>query len=519
MTVKRKNGRPTGLILFVLALGLMTVPPAARPAVIQDRPAPEPYLETEIERLEETYAVLDRFAGEVWPDWSNYTDIEFTVRFPNMVYLRVGPPGRIEEGYEAVPGRKVHGNQVYLNRKSELPIKVVPPLAGGGKGAMKILFRLYEVDPSTVGARSWRSEYQIFLYIHEMFHGFQSRAWKHSADLGTKNFNVSAEYAAYSEIEGRALLAAWKEKDKKKAIGYIRDYLAARRTKQGSMSFGAIRYEEMISIEEGTAVYAETMLARLVGEKGYRPDARYSHSSDFGDFKDVKAHFEATIIENIEDAFRTPLDTISRYFGYGAVQCLLLDRFVPDWKKLVFSGGQTLDDVMEGRFGLPPAETAAVVEGFKSRYGFGDVYARNAAAVREKDDAVNLINTRRGRSFQINIKPTGEFFMLKGRGKSVRMGVEEIFPAGVQDMKIEGIELRTSGEPSHQLGIYDYEWIDTRTPAGEKGYKMRSSGHEGGIYRDLVFECGGFTLHAPEAMVEESPGQVRIVVMTKAARR
>jgi hypothetical protein len=53
----------------------------------------EPYIEAELFRLQETYRILDRYAKELWPGWTNYVKIPVKVNFPNGVVLLVTPSG------------------------------------------------------------------------------------------------------------------------------------------------------------------------------------------------------------------------------------------------------------------------------------------------------------------------------------------------------------------------------------------------------------------------------------------
>ncbi len=228
-------------MFFILGLVILSFRLPAAPKL-------ERYLEVELLRLEETYRLMDTFAEKIWPGWNNYPEVEFQVQYPNLVFLLVGPRDKIPEGYELVPGRAIRGKKIYLNRKEELPIKLSPPLVGGGGGGLKIRIQLQEAkvtpeelakaiqeakikkDPAFQPMAS--SDGEILLYVHEFFHGFQTRAMKRQGDeKEDQDFSVNPEYSTYSNIEGLALLKAFQEKDKKKALEYFKDYSLARETK------------------------------------------------------------------------------------------------------------------------------------------------------------------------------------------------------------------------------------------------------------------------------------------------
>jgi hypothetical protein len=128
----------------VVAATMVAAIATAGGAGAQTTPKLEPYLEIELQRLEEAYAVLDRFATDIWPGWTNYLEPEFQVQCPNLVFLIVGPRTAVPDGYQVVEGRAVRGKPVYVNRKDELPIKLQPPLGGGGGGGLTIRIRLQQ---------------------------------------------------------------------------------------------------------------------------------------------------------------------------------------------------------------------------------------------------------------------------------------------------------------------------------------------------------------------------------------
>jgi hypothetical protein len=509
------------LLAFGLFLGAMAASASGRRAL-------EPFVEVELERLEETYALLDTYASEIWPGWDDYLAVEFQVQFPNLLFLLVGPRDKVPEGYEPVAERTVRGKQVYINRREELPIKLTPPLIGGGGGGMVIRIRLDQVslppaaskDAASSGAvPQAQSEGQILLYVHEFFHGFQSEAWKRpEGKKEDRNFPVTPEYAAYSEVEGTALMAAWKARDKGRAVEAIRDYLVARELKHGFMPPEAVRYEVLTAVSEGTATYSDTKMAALIRDRQYR--TKVSHVADpyFYGFRYAGDYVLDKIDRQIEYVKSSTLDTLVKYYCYGALQCHLLDRYAPDWKKGFFASGKDLDEVMAGFFPVSGAEKTAIAAGFGKKYAFNAILAKHAAVVKERNDAIALAASRKGKKYIVNIKATKEFYMLMPRGKSVRMGVEQILLQGTQDFRLGEIEITTADTLLHQTGLWDLVWIDTEASPGDKGYTFEYSEMAGDVYKGLVFKTKGFTLKAPEAKIEESADEVRIVVLTKASR-
>jgi hypothetical protein len=266
----------------VVVAAMVAVVATAGSAGAQTKTTLEPYLEIELQRLEETYAVLERFAGDIWPGWTNYLDPEFRVQFPNLVFLTVGPRTAVPDGYQLVEGRTVHGKPIYINRKAELPITLQPPLGGGGGGGLTIRIQLQQFPmqpgvkpPEKAAANGDKpfeprydvSEAQILVYVHEFFHGFQTvaipghlpqpkpavtpaaekppappPASRRSAPR-EPDIVVTLDYSTYSSVEALALAAAYAAPDAKQARERLADYLVARHLKRRTMTPREIEFE------------------------------------------------------------------------------------------------------------------------------------------------------------------------------------------------------------------------------------------------------------------------------------
>ncbi len=497
----------------------------------------EPYLEIELLRLEETYRVMDKFARKIWPGWKNYPEIEFGVQYPNLVFLLVNPRGKVPEGYEVVPGRTVRGRPVYLNRKEELPVKVEPPLTGGGGGGLSIHIWLQGIkfteeqqkaeaearaknDPSYQPAGS--SDNEILLYVHEFFHGFQRRAMKESKGGAQedRNFASNAEYATYSNVEGLALLAAFKEKDRKKALEDLQDYSVARELKHKFMTPGAIAFETNTTVSEGTASYSDAKMAMLIRDKKYKPAMTRKDDPYFFGFKYANAYAYEKTVAAAEHIMGVTLNTLGKCYTYGLLQCLLLDRLFPGWKAGFFETGKNLDEVTAARLHLTDPEKAAVAARFKTKYKYDELYAKHAGVIKERDDAKALIMARKGRRYVIDLQKTKEIIVPEGRGKFVTIGVEGLYLHGINDFALGDVLLTTADTPIHKPFLWTIEWVDTDAKPGEKGYDLTFEKKDGETYRNVVFQTAGFTLKAPEVEIKEdaAKNEVRVVILRKVAR-
>ena len=530
----------------------------------------DPYLEIELKRLEETYRLMDKYAQTIWPGWDNYMEIEFQVQYPNLVFLLIGPREKVPEGYELVPGRTFRGKKIYLNRKEELPIKIQPPLTGGGGGGLSIRIHLQESsitaedvakaikknlkekDPGFQPMGS--SENEIYLYVHEFFHGFQTRAMparsageeirrisREAKEKSVKpdfskvkkskrtevdmdrNFQVNPEYSTYSNIEGLALLNAYKEKDKKKALEYFKDYSVAREIKHSRhMTPGAAAGETNTTVSEGTASYSDAKMAMLVRDKKYKPQMSPKDDPFFFNYQYAGGYVHEKTIASIEGIMGETLDTLGKCYTYGLYQCLLLDRFFPGWKKGFFESEKNLDEVTAEKLRLSEAEKKAIEERLKAKYEYDKLYAKHAAKIKDRDEIKQIVTSRKGLTYIVDYQKTKEFLLPAGRqgGRDVRIGVAGYFVNGIEEYTMGDIVMTTWNTPIHKPFLFTLEWTDTEAKPDVKGYTFYYEKQEGDVYKNIVFTTPGFTLKAPEVQIKENKdkNEFRIIILSKVAR-
>lgn len=552
-------------LCLILAFGMALILAGQIPLFSQTQL--DPYIEIELKRVEETYRLMDNYAQTIWPGWNNYKEIEFQVQYPNLVFLLIGPREKVPEGYELVPGRTFRGKKIYLNRKEELPIKIQPPLTGGGGGGLTIRIHiqedkttseevaqaiaknLTEKDPSFQPMGS--SDHEILLYVHEFFHGYQMRAIRkiHEMDEMRKkakeakekglnpdvskvektrkpegeedrDFQVNPEYSTYSNIEGQALLNAFKEKDKKKALESFKDYSVARELKHKSMTPGAIAFETNTTVMEGTASYSDAKMAMLIRDKKYKPKMGPNDDPFFFDFKYAGGYAHEKTIRAIEGIIGETLDTLGKCYTYGLFQCLLLDRFFPDWKKGFFENDRNLDELTAGKLNLSEKEKNAVAERLKTKYNYEELYAKHAPVIKNRDETKEIVTSRKGKTYIVDFQKTREFIIPQGRGRFVVVGVTGYYVNGIKEFALGDVLLTTWNTPIHKPFLYTIEWTDTKANPEERGYTFNFEKQEGEVYKNVLFTTPGFTLKAPEVQIKENKdeNELRIIVLRKVAK-
>ena len=540
----------------VVVTAMVTVVATASSAGAQTKTTLEPYLEIELQRLEETYTVLERFAKDVWPGWTNYLDPEFQVQFPNLVFLIVGPRTAVADGYQLVEGRTVHGKPVYINRKEELPIKLQPPLGGGGGGGLTIRIRLQQfpmrpdVKPPEKAAKGDKpfeprydvSEAQILLYVHEFFHGYQSVAIPGRAPKPKPAVTETAEkppspppvprrsgprepdivvtldYSTYSNVEALALKAAYATTDAKQARERLSDYLVARHLKQQTMAPREIAFENETQLSEGTALYSETKMASLILAARYEGNGRHEGDPAFSSWRGMRGYLDEKLSGQIDYSGASTLDTLSKYYVFGAHECVILDRIAPEWKTAFFQSQKSLDKVVEETLKLTKADEQRIAAGFEARYHVSDVRAKHKKVFDERDAAIALVKSRQGKRYVVDFERTKEFFETLPRGKSVRLGVEQIFVNGIERLTLGDVSLTSIDTPMHRPWLWTVEWVDTNAVDGVKGYELTCRERAGAVCKGAELKTAGFTLNAPEVELADTGNEVRVTILSKVAR-
>ncbi len=508
------------------AVLLLVLPsPGQAPAGLPD------YLRIDLKRLEETWNILDRFAGRIWPGWTGYREVPFRFNYPNGVQMLVGHPSPTD-GFEPVPGVEVLGRKVYLDRRQEIPLALKLPLSGGGgiipfgKARTVPMVDLHMTpvsaerlkdgsDTAGQGAAEtapFSSESQILVNIHEIFHCFQGTIYRYR--YGNLHFNTDANFATYAEVEGLALENAYLEPEEPAARAALEDFLAARALKRESMTEEERNQESEDDLMEGTAVYAETMALELI-KQGYEPVIGPGDDPSYRGFRDVDRYLRAKL-EMLKNNRVLTMDSRGKCYPYGCFQALLLSRLFPGWQSGFFQEGRFLGKVLEERLGLAPADLRARAAGLKDRYPLGEISNRHGQLIRARDQALAMIRKRSGRVYVVDFKPLREFLLPKGRGETYQLGLVNIFPQGIESIELEDVHFRGEKSPMVLDQLYYAKWIDTRSRVPGKGYTLRFGRKEGeDVYVDAELKTAGFVLRAPRIRVRDIKSMVKITVLAK----
>ncbi len=504
-------------VLFVLHTGI----PAQQEQAFK---MPEA-VKTTIERLGETYHVLDIVSEEIWPGWTNYKDFPFLFEFENRLRILVGHPNPPED-FTLLDGIKIGGKDVYADTKKMTSMELEEPLSGGGgivpygttqdgKRISTVSINLRRREPEKgEEAEPYRSEEQIILYVHELFHCFQEDHVQ--IGFGNLNYNPDAHYAQYSEIEGLALKKAYEEEEPEKAREYIKDFLAARELKRKSMTDMQQKQESSDDLREGTAVYSEVKALQTI-EKGFTPELSSEDDPYYSAFKDVDALL-TKYTERMEKSITEIYSPKMKCYDYGCYQALLLQRHFPGWQNPFAKEAHYLDEELGKRLPLSEEDLVKREERFDTLYNLPEIKSRVDKVIRERDAAYMDYKTREGKSYIISFKEVYEFISsrIDEEKNKHKLGLIYMYPNGLGSFKVDEISFESKDFPAvidqlFYIKYTDNDWAGRKEPVS-LDYQTKESDE---IFSGVTIKTPFFTLKAPKVRIKDKGNRYKIWVLSR----
>jgi hypothetical protein len=542
------------LVLFFPLLSVLFVPWAAsaeekyeQPTAVKSEKFELPAaVKIELKRLEETYHVLDLTAEKVWPGWNNYRDFPFLFNFENGLSVLVGHPSP-PEGFELLPDFEVADKKVYLDRRNISPLELEQPLSAGGgilpygttedgKSISVVsidLTRIHSDDDEKdkdnekdknmdqVAPPQFKTEDQILMYIHELFHCFQEDHVK--IEHGNFRFNPDTEYAVYSEIEGLALNKAYHESNEAKAREYLKDFLMARELKRKGMTEDFQNEESSDEVREGTAVYSEVRTLEILKNEIAKGTFKAALTSEedpyYGQFKEIDPLIE-NYVKKLEESSTQSYDTLMQRYNYGCFQALLLQRLFPGWQEPFSEEATFLDEEISKRIPISEKELAKAKKRFKNKklYGIKKIKKRHQEAIDARDEAYDLITSREGMTYIISFKEISQFLspIVEGKKQSYKMGLTYLYPQGIGTIKIDDIDIESQDAPAVIDQIYYLKFVDTEWEKRSRAYTLRFKKREGeDIYLNAVIITPIFVMKAPKVRVKKSGDRLKVWILSR----
>ncbi|MEI6456488.1 MAG: hypothetical protein WCO93_09385 [bacterium] len=480
----------------------------------------------ELKRIEETYRILEQFSEQVWPGWKDYRDFPFKIEFDNGLVVLTGHP-KPPEGFERIDNYKVAGRDVYADRRNLSSLPLNYPFTGGGglipygydttgKMINIVNLRLNSFPADSIVKRSDAiTEKQILIYIHELFHGFQKSIMEYRA--GNLQYNPDVNYAIYSCIEGRALANAYREKDDAKAVGFLKDFVEARKLKVSkSMTDLESRQESDDDLMEGTANYSEIRILELLS-KGYSPGILSEEDPACNGFRETSGLLKSLFTDQLDQNAIWMSEAKFKCYSYGCAQALMLQRLFNGWQDSVTLKKKYLSETIRGFLPMTKEECETSEARFRTLYGIDTIAERAKREIGERDQAVLSIVNRKGQSYILNFKPIHYYVTSVKNENKFRLGLTEAYPEGFGKLTISDIEVTGLDTiPVEKNQLFYLKIVDTSPPKGEKPYSIRCDKMEGdSVYFNAVITSPLFTIKAPKVAIKESKGRVKFTFLSR----
>ncbi len=516
----------------------------------------DPQVTGEVKALAESVGLMDRYAGRIWPDWKEYRDLEYTLRFPNQVAVVLTVKERMPALFRRLPFEMPDGKHAYVDSSARTPGRIDPMMTchgqgdflgvniwlfgdlikDGGQAAKSSMMIIGGADGSTerfggeasgitdpgqLKAMADRMRLtRMLTYVHECFHVMQSRRRLEADKNGLakkgdvrwdRDFAATLNYAVNSELQGEALLKALAEKDRARSLEYLKDFFTVREQMLGEMSEGAAACDIQRTTSEGTATYSNIRTAMLIREAGLDRAAAGKNDPISAAYQRTADYLANEMEKTMNSLKGETLEVTRKFYIYGCYWGLVLDRLFPEWKTGLFENDRTLDEVTAGLLKMTGDEKKAAAARLKTDLDYDGIYARHASAVKERDDAIAAVNERRGRRYFIDVSKAGGGFDIYPR-KLIIYKRLQIFPRGV-DKIVFGSLVLTSKETPMVLNRRAIEWVDTESKPGEKGYELKFKSREGDVYKDISLTTRGFSMTAGTVRIVEAGDMVTINIL------
>ena len=500
----------------------------------------DPAIETELKLLKEVHVLLDKFSEKIWPGWDGYKTLDFTLNFPNRTVVVVTQNERLPKRFKILPGETMNEKAVYIDRTKELAGRIGPGMSINGHGDISgvTLILISPLETAKAKPESERSPEEkslkslnesmrltrMMVYVHEAYHSLQAKLMleaqkagllKSRAGMGS-DFDANLEYSVYADLEAKALLRAYQEKDKVKALEYLEDSWVAREIKHQAMPPGAAAADPRTTQSEGTATYANLEMAMLIKETGYLNELPKEDQAISEAFKYINEYVAKEGISKLEEVAGRTLEVAQRPYIYGAFQCLLLDRFLPQWKTRLFEKDRSLDDVIGELIKLSAEEKTSITERLKKDYAFSDIWAKHSQIIKDRDDTVQLIYRRTGKKYLIDVRQAQRGFGINPRNQEhvVLYKGDQLFPHGLIKFSYGSLNLVSEDTPMRfSFSQRALEWVDTEAKPGEKGYELKYGEKAEDMYKNITLTTKGFTMTAKAIKIVEDGDTVKISII------
>ncbi len=490
-------------------------------------------LQMDLKRIEETWRILDKYAEQAWPGWSNYTKIPIRLDYPNGISLQIIRPEPLGN-FKLIEHVTLRGKKIYLDDSkmnslvinSRLIFKNGSALGlGHGHPSMYVTRDLVtkaiedQADSliKNLGNPSWPSDIvfstdnTIFSLTHELFHCFADYAAIYWSD--DTPFEPDLNYAVFSEIEGDLLEKAAFESDSLRAKEYLKKSLIAREMKRSGMSKRQKEYESDREKCEGTADYATYRIVQF-SKNGYKPGLTRKDDPLYFGFHYCD-YFLAKRLYDYRESFKNTLVAGIKCYGNGFLKCLILDMFIPQWKIYFFEKQKSFDDFMAQIVNLREGNTDSLLETIKKEYQYEKLVQRHSPLIAERDSIIHYFQNPNLHFYVINIEDMAVDPNIASSGTQFWHGSQQYYSSGTTNIQVGDMTYYSKGIPiCSDIPSSSIKLPDLDFQKDLQSYDLKYSQQEAdGIYSNVTITTKNFTLHATKLQIIKSPLQTQFRIL------
>lgn len=484
----------------------------------QDYHFPEAVI-TQLNRLGEAYQILDQYAEDVWKGWNDYRMQPVMLTFQNGLRILLAHPDPPAD-FVYYPGLRVHDIPLYIDTNKLNPkFQVRLPLQSGGGlvplGKSTIVSIVFTAPLSSEPQNTMylNGEGTVLIYIHELMHCFQPSIMKYR--FGNLRINPDLTIALYTDIEGRALLKAYEQDSKEKAIPFLKDFCTARSILLQDLTNGEINSHLCDEFREGEAIYAEMSILQSL-RKGFESSLKTEDDPEYHQFRDIDTLMNR-YAKGLESSAGNTLEIYGKNYWYGGIECFLLQRYFPGWQD-DFRNGMWLHQIIRRNINMTSADSIVSLSRFRDIYRMDTLRSKHEKVISERDNTYRMFQERKGLTYVIDVKPVSQYLssLVDKNSKNYRLGIMYMYPEGISGIKFDSVSVTLKPVPVEINQLYYLKVVDTGSGNTGEPFSIKcDSFDEKGIYHNATITTPLFTLKAPSVSVVRTSNRVKFIIHSR----
>ena len=293
-------------------------------------------------RLAEAFRLKEKLSETVWKNWGKTPLAVLLVTPENEFLIRHPSPSK---DFTKIGFDKKLKSDIFWRRRSFNPAFLATFPAIQGSGVSTIVVGQAEntwVKTST----PW-----VVTVLHEHFHqmqdsqpnfyqdaldlnisgGDQTGMWMLNYPFPYKDEKINEDFSRMA----KQLAAALETQNETEFRKELAAYLETRKDFNSTLKENDYKYLSFQLWKEGTARYAEYLIAKAASEK-YKPGKEFTKLKDYKPYAEIAGNLREQIIESLKTI---QLEKLGRevVYPYGAAEAMLLDKAKIEWKLRYFN--------------------------------------------------------------------------------------------------------------------------------------------------------------------------------------